>query len=568
MKRKTLNNIILVIFYILLSILFICPYIKWKNLNYGWDMVFHLRRINDLAMTMKSGGGGSLSYISTFDFKSFGFPVGIFYPNLTLLPFALLKNILGSWYTSILIGVAFYTFISLILAHWVAYKFTNDRYQAIVTAILYTFGTYRIIDIWTRFALGEFIALTFLPLVVYGIYSITFGNYRDWPFLSYGLALTMLSHVLSTYINIWFCILVAVIGIMYVIHHQLKSRIVSLLKASILFLVLSAVFIFPFIEQELTHIYSQPAPFKLSFFASLPSDVVWSMINNNYFGYYNWHKSEVFTVGIVGLVVITVFPFLYKSFSKKEKASYFLAIFLIILPTTLIPWSIFDSNVLVDVIQFPFRELGIATFIVAILGSKELKILMDNLTNSWEKTILLFATVCLVLLPWYSSLITLKTSTGIMNDKVIERDMRSNAYGTLNLDNYTPRSGQSVLKNVSEKHLGMLNNKKYVFNDYAAQPNTIIYREKIKKGDQIVLPFYGMKNLEVTVNNKRQAISWTKTILVKFTANTNGKNIKIAFVPSNIDRFGALLSLFGWVSFTGYILLKFYKRKFNVNVRI
>lgn len=57
MKRKTLNNIILVIFYILLSILFICPYIKWKNLNYGWDMVFHLRRINDLAMTMKSGGG-------------------------------------------------------------------------------------------------------------------------------------------------------------------------------------------------------------------------------------------------------------------------------------------------------------------------------------------------------------------------------------------------------------------------------------------------------------------------------------------------------------------------------
>ncbi|ROV60289.1 hypothetical protein EGO58_10850 [Limosilactobacillus reuteri] len=70
------------------------------------------------------------------------------------------------------------------MTHWVTYKLTYNNYQAIITAILYTFGTYRIIDIWTRFALGEFIALSFLPLVIYGIYSITFGNYKDWPFLS------------------------------------------------------------------------------------------------------------------------------------------------------------------------------------------------------------------------------------------------------------------------------------------------------------------------------------------------------------------------------------------------
>ena len=137
----------------------------------------------------------------------------------------------------------------------------------------------------------------------------------------------------------------------------------SLLKAVFLFLALSAVFLFPFIEQELTHIFSQPAPFKLSFYASLPSDVLWSMVNNYYFGYYNWHKSEVFTVDIVGLIVIMSFPFLlYRYFSKREKASYFLTLFLIVFLTTLIPWSIFDHMMLVDVIQFPFRELGIATF--------------------------------------------------------------------------------------------------------------------------------------------------------------------------------------------------------------
>lgn len=554
MNKRIQKNIYLTMFYIAISILFVFPYIKWHQLSDGWDMIFHLRRINELAMNLK--GGVLLSYISTYDFKNFGFPIGIFYPNLTLLPFAIYKNLLGSWYISILIGIATYTLVTLFLTHWVTYKLTYNNYQAIITAVLYTFGTYRIIDIWTRFALGEFIALSFLPLVIYGIYSIIFGNYKDWPFLSCGLALTMLSHVLSTYINVWFCILVFIIGIVFVIKHELIARLQSLVKSILLFLALSAVFIFPFIEQELTHIYSQPAPFKLSFYASLPSNVLWSMINNNYLGYYNLHKSEAFTVGIVGFVVIVLFPFLYRFFSKKEKASYFLALFLIIFPTTLIPWTIFDHNVLIDVIQFPFRELGIATFLVAILGSKEICIIFNKLKDGWERTIVIFSVICLIFLPWYSSLSTLKASTNGINNGVIKKSMQSNVYGTLNLDNYTPSAGKSILAKVSEKHLGSINEHDYIFNDYVAKPNMLIYKLNIKKHDKVVLPFYIMKNLEVLINNKKQKISNTKQMLLKFTSNTNGENIKVKYIPSIADRFGAIVSLISWISFIGYAIFK------------
>lgn len=554
MNKRIQKNIYLTMFYIAISILFVFPYIKWHQLSDGWDMIFHLRRINELAMNLK--GGVLLSYISTYDFKNFGFPIGIFYPNLTLLPFAIYKNLLGSWYISILIGIATYTLVTLFLTHWVTYKLTYNNYQAIITAVLYTFGTYRIIDIWTRFALGEFIALSFLPLVIYGIYSIIFGNYKDWPFLSCGLALTMLSHVLSTYINVWFCILVFIIGIVFVIKHELIARLQSLVKAILLFLALSAVFIFPFIEQELTHIYSQPAPFKLSFYASLPSNVLWSMINNNYLGYYNLHKSEAFTVGIVGFVVIVLFPFLYRFFSKKEKASYFLALFLIICPTTLIPWTIFDHNVLIDVIQFPFRELGIATFLVAILGSKEICIIFNKLKDGWERTIVIFSVICLILLPWYSSLSTLKASTNGINNGVIKKSMQSNVYGTLNLDNYTPSAGQSMLAKVSEQHLGSFNESNYIFNDYVAKPNMLIYKVNIKKNDKVVLPFYIMKNLEVSINNKKQKISNTRQMLLKFTSNTDGKNIKVKYIPSIVDRFGTVVSLISWIIFIGYVVLK------------
>ena len=182
------------------------------------------------------------------------------------------------------------------------------------------------------------------------------------------------------------------------------------------------------------------------------------MVNNNYFGYYNWHKSEVFTVGIVGLAVIIIFPFLYHYFSKSEKVSYFITLFLIVIPTTLIPWSIFDHNVLIDVIQFPFRELGIATFLIAVLGSKEICIIFGKLNSNSERVILMIATICLIFLPWYSSLSSLRAANSIVNDNVIKRDMQNNVYGTLNLDNYTPSAGQSILTSVSKKHLGSLNN--------------------------------------------------------------------------------------------------------------
>ncbi|MFR0502033.1 hypothetical protein ACLUXN_08645, partial [Limosilactobacillus reuteri subsp. suis] len=57
-------------------------------------------------------------------------------------------------------------------------------------------------------------------------------------------------------------------------------------------------------------------------------------------------------------------------------------------------------------------------------------------------------------------------------------------------------------------------------------------------------------------NNKKQKISNTKQMLLKFTSNTNGENIKVKYIPSIADRFGAIVSLISWISFMGYAVLK------------
>ena len=76
-------------------------------------------------------------------------------------------------------GVGIYTFATLVVVHWVVYKVTQNNLWAFFTAVIYAYSTYRIVDIWTRFALGEFIALTFIPLIIYGLYAIIVGNYNE-----------------------------------------------------------------------------------------------------------------------------------------------------------------------------------------------------------------------------------------------------------------------------------------------------------------------------------------------------------------------------------------------------
>ena len=107
-KQYMKQKLQLFLIYLGLSILFILPFIHGR-LVMGWDMIFHLRRVNELSENIERLNFHP--YIYTFDFKSIGFPAGIFYPDITLLPFALFKLIFGSFVRTVLVGIGFYSFL-------------------------------------------------------------------------------------------------------------------------------------------------------------------------------------------------------------------------------------------------------------------------------------------------------------------------------------------------------------------------------------------------------------------------------------------------------------------------
>ena len=72
--------------------------------------------------------------------------------------------------------------------------------MGIVGSAIYTLSAYRIVDVHLRSAMGEFTAMSFIPLVILGIWRIYYDEKEDitgWGCLGVGMTGISLSHLLS-----------------------------------------------------------------------------------------------------------------------------------------------------------------------------------------------------------------------------------------------------------------------------------------------------------------------------------------------------------------------------------
>lgn len=87
-------------------------------------------------------------------------------------------------------------------------KLFQSRMLGLALAVVYVLNPYRLICCYYRSAVGEYTAIAFLPLVVYGLYAVLKGNKKDWPALVWGATGLIQSHILSTEIAAFACLLI------------------------------------------------------------------------------------------------------------------------------------------------------------------------------------------------------------------------------------------------------------------------------------------------------------------------------------------------------------------------
>ena len=110
--------------------------------------------------------------IQPFWLSGNGYAASVFYGDLFLYLPAMLR-LLGvpvqAAYKAFVFAV---TLGTAVLTWWCVRRMLRDNAAALAASGLYTLSAYRMVDVYTRGAVGEYTALLFLPLVAYGLWRI------------------------------------------------------------------------------------------------------------------------------------------------------------------------------------------------------------------------------------------------------------------------------------------------------------------------------------------------------------------------------------------------------------
>ena len=228
---------------ILAAAVIVCsvPVLK-DNIGELIDLEFHMARIENLADGMKSGhfpvrAGG-------FSFNGYGAITSVFYPDILLVPFALLR-IFGASPTYVISLLCIScSALAAGLAYYAGRRMFANSQAGLIAAILYVCSAYRLNNLFIRGALGEGLAMSFYPLFILGLWEILYGDPSHWRTLTAGAFLIFMSHMLTT---VMAALMAAGICILSIHRILRERRYVALVKAFVSTACLSAFFLVPMV---------------------------------------------------------------------------------------------------------------------------------------------------------------------------------------------------------------------------------------------------------------------------------------------------------------------------------
>lgn len=328
-----------------------CIYVFVSNNRYyiGDDLSYHLNRIQGISDALKDGQKIPRIYPNINYGYGYGSP--LFYCDFFLYPFVFLNflgvSVLGVYKTIIV----FYTLAAIFLSMYFSKKVFKTTASCLIGGVLFTLSNYRLYDVYNRAALGEVIALSFAPFILYSIYQTLVLKEKNHINLALSFSSLVLSHLISAVLFGFMFFIFILIFIIYniknkdVILHILKT----IVKATALAFLLCSWFLLPMVEQ----IWSQDfyCFSSNSSFSSYPRIESIKIIINPF------SNLNVFDILLFAL------SFMYL-FVKKNKVITILLIFSIFI--FLIMLGVFPVPKTIYFIQFMFR-LNIIIYPISII---------------------------------------------------------------------------------------------------------------------------------------------------------------------------------------------------------
>lgn len=558
LSKRELTEKDLVAFLIMGIVLVVSYPLYTQNILYGHDINFHLYRIEGI----KDGllAGQFPVRIHPTHNNEYGYITASVYPELFLYIPAIFRLMGASNVLAYHIFIVCINALAAICMYIAAKGITKSTYAGCLASMIYTFSTWRVINLYYRAAIGEALAMVFFPLLFYGLYCITKGNEKKWWIFTFACTGIFMSHIISTMVA---AAIVVLFLVLYCKTLFEKSRLFSLLKAGITTVLLNLWFLAGFFVYYVgLDLFIKNKPENTEYF----QNAIFPVQLFNLFGT-NFGTSNLLDRGIIGEMALTpgvgvtlcllLSIGYYISVRKKKEVNvfvrtmFYVSLCLIFMTTTLFPWEVFQKNKLINIfcgtMQFPWRFLSIASAMIVIVSVANLE---EMLTTVTEKRIsFAIATIVSVLAftVWGNAY-----TTGVPT--IIQRGQAVSTSGHIGWDNEYFRTGTN---------LSLFDRNQYRISDGAelvsydkSGTNVTVYVDSVKDGDWIEVPLLNYPGYKAKddLGNKLEVVDGDNNV-VRVMLAEGASEISVYYSSLWYMRVAEVIS----VITLGYILFTCYK---------
>lgn len=528
---------------ILLSLAMVYCYLPFIP---GHDSYFHFRRLQALMDGIKESP--FLIYTDYTAIEGYGYFTKGFYPDFILIPFAIIGNL-----TNLDFAYHFTVFTMTVLCGVFTYMAVNriykSSYAAAISAILYTFALYRLLDVFHRGALGEAISFTFVPLAILGIYEIIKGDYKKWYVLTIAFSLLFFNHALSTLLM--FITVVILLLIYYKSMLKEPKRIKYLVIAAIVTIPVISYALFPMIEQ----LSSNSFYYEMNPLMSMENSLLGTsaIISGLFMGII--YPLRTFTPAIGLLLTCGILLRLFVSGKSARLKSVDIGVIIglvyVCMSSYWFPWSVFSFNKL-GIIQIPWRLYEFASYFFAVAGGYYLALLLkSNLRRLIAGGLVVICT-----------LFVLMNDAKLYHDTRITEDIKrealpENRYHLIGLE-YLPVKVPSI-EYLIERGDSVKSNHSNI-SGFGRDKSVITFHVDISRVDNLELPLIYYKGYTAKLNGENICVSESGNGLVEIAANKSG-NIQVYYGGTIIQKLSWIITLLSILGLCFYIFLSKRKRR-------
>jgi hypothetical protein len=405
----------------LIGITFFSSLISFVNYLYmGHDMDFQLQRIVQLSYALSNGD--IPQRISFSALNGYGYATPLFYGEVLLTVPAALYN----WYVPLQTCYQIYVVLinlgTAVISYWCFNKMSASHKYSLITAFAYTCAAYRLSNIWLRCAVGEYSAMMFLPLIVYGFWYV-YTRPADKKFtltellpLIVGFTGIIQTHILTCEMVVEFAVLFALIFFRKTFK---KNRFVALLKSAVCVLILNLWFIIPFLQSMSMEVnvncndpwYIKDKGAYLIQLFSLIHTATGASIDGTAVGDMPFSIGAMLVFALVILVICCIKKSSWGLAEEKQfkEAKVFagFGLLAVFMASYYFPWNFLQDlsdglKRLFGVVQFPWRYLAIAVCILSFMLLRLLEILDGKISKSIMQTVVIVMLSATVLVESYS----------------------------------------------------------------------------------------------------------------------------------------------------------------------